>query len=103
MADLQTDGARVLTLWRNEGTSDYRKRSRDPGQLAKLMINIDSGEDREALRRPSLYGQFARSLLPLRNRGGRPRSEAGDLLVRNKATPHGANRRQTVTTTSASN
>ena len=47
MADLQTDGARVLSLWRNEGISSYRKRSRDPGQLAKLMIDIDSGEDRE--------------------------------------------------------
>ena len=48
MADLQTDGARVLSLWRNEGISSYRKRPRDPGQLAKLMINIDGGEDREA-------------------------------------------------------
>jgi hypothetical protein len=48
MADLQTDGARVLSLWRNEGVSSYRKRPRDPGQLAKLMIHIDSGEDREA-------------------------------------------------------
>ena len=48
MADLQTDGARVLSLWRNEGVSGYRKRPRDPGQLAKLMINVDSGEDREA-------------------------------------------------------
>jgi len=48
MADLQTDGARVLSLWRNEGISSYRKRPRDLGQLAKLMIDIDSGEDREA-------------------------------------------------------
>jgi len=48
MADLQTDGVRVLSLWRNEGISSYRKRPRDPGQLAKLMIDIDSGEDREA-------------------------------------------------------
>ena len=48
MADLQTDGARVLSLWRNEGISSSRKRPRDPGQLAKLMIDIDSGEDREA-------------------------------------------------------
>jgi hypothetical protein len=49
MADLQTDGARVLSLWRNEGISNYRKRPRISGQLAKLMIDIDSGEDREAL------------------------------------------------------
>jgi len=48
MADLQTDGARVLSLWRNEGISSYRKRPRDPGQLAKLRIDIDRGEDREA-------------------------------------------------------
>jgi hypothetical protein len=48
MADLQTDGARVLSLWRNEGISNYRKRPRNPGQLAKRMIDI-SGEDREAL------------------------------------------------------
>jgi hypothetical protein len=40
MADLQTDGARVLSLWRNEGISSYRKRPRDPRQLAKLMIDI---------------------------------------------------------------
>ena len=91
MADLQTDGARVLSLWRNEGISNYRKRPRDPGQLAKLMIDIDSGEDERPLRRPSLYGQFARSLLPLQNRGGGPLSKAADLLVRNKATPHSAN------------
>jgi hypothetical protein len=44
MADLQTDGARVLSLWRNEGISSYRKRPRDPSQLAKLMIDIDSDE-----------------------------------------------------------
>jgi hypothetical protein len=48
MADLQTDGARVLSLWRNEGVSSYRKGPRNPGQLAKLVIDIDSGEDREA-------------------------------------------------------
>ena len=49
MADLQTDGARVLSLWRNEGVLSSRKRPRAPGKLAKLMIDIDSGEDREAL------------------------------------------------------
>jgi hypothetical protein len=48
MADLQTDGARVLSLWRNEGISSYRKRPRDPAQLAKLVIDINSGEDTEA-------------------------------------------------------
>ena len=48
MADLQTDGARVLSLLRNESISSYRKRPRDPGQLAKLMIHIDRGEDTEA-------------------------------------------------------
>ena len=48
MADLQTDGARVFSLWRNEGISSYRKRPRDPGQLAKLMMDIESGEDTEA-------------------------------------------------------
>ena len=47
MADLQTDGARVLSLWPNEGISSYRKRPRDPGQLPKLVIDIDSGEDGE--------------------------------------------------------
>jgi hypothetical protein len=62
MADLQTDGARVLSLWRNEGISSSRKRPRAPGQLAKLMIDIDSGEDREAAPTPSLYRQVG---LPL--------------------------------------
>ena len=91
MADLQTDGARVLSLWRNEGISSYRKRPRDPSQLAKLMINIDSGEDREAPTSPKPLRPIRPSLLPLRNRGGGPLSEAGNPLVRNKATPHGAN------------
>jgi hypothetical protein len=91
MADLQTDGARVVALWRNEGISSYRKRPRDPGQLAKLVIDIDSGEDRETPKSAKPLSEFAQSLLPLRNRGGGPLSEAGDLLVRNKATPHGAN------------
>ena len=103
MADLQTDGARVLALWRNEGTSSYRKRPRDPRQLAKLVIDIDSGEDRET----------PKSAKPLRRIRAKPSAasesrrgttkKAGDLLVRHKATPHGANGRQTVTTISASN
>jgi hypothetical protein len=37
MADLQTDGARVLSLWRNEGISSYRKRPRDPARLAREL------------------------------------------------------------------
>ena len=91
MADLQTDGARVLALWRNEGTSSYRKRPRDPGQLAKLVIDIDSGEDRET----------PKSAKPLRRIRAKPSAasesrrgttkKAGDLLVRHKATLHGAN------------
>jgi hypothetical protein len=36
MADLQTDGARVLSLWRNEGISNYRKDPRNPGRLAEF-------------------------------------------------------------------
>ena len=91
MPDLQTDGARVLSLWRNEGISNYRKHPRNPGQLAKLMIDIDGGEGRKALT-------SAKPLRPIRpkpsaaskSRRG-PLNEAGDLLVRNKATPHGAN------------
>ncbi len=49
MAHLQTDGARVFSLWRNEGLIGYHKRPRDPAQLAKLMIDFASGdvEDRE--------------------------------------------------------
>ena len=91
MADLQTDGARVLSLWRNEGISSYRKRPRDSGQLAKLMINIDSGEDREAptpakpLRRirpkPSAASES--------RRGTTKRSRRS--ASQEKATPHGAN------------
>ena len=51
MAHLQSDGAKVLSLWHNEGMTGYRKRPRDPAQLAKLMIDIASGEieDREPL------------------------------------------------------
>jgi hypothetical protein len=62
MADLQTDGARVLSLWRNEGISSYRKRPRDPGQLPKLVIDIDSGED----------GETPRSAKPLRRIRAKP-------------------------------
>ena len=90
MADLQTDGARVLSLWRNEGISSHRKRPRDPGQLAKLMIDMNSGADREAPR-------SAKPLRPIRpkpsaasdSRRGttkRSRRSAGQ-----EATPHGAN------------
>ena len=44
MAHLQSDGAKVFSLWHNEGMTGYRKRPRDPAQLAKLMIDIASGE-----------------------------------------------------------
>jgi hypothetical protein len=49
MAHLQTDGARVFSLWHNEGLIGYHKRPGDPAQLAKLMIDFASGdvEDRE--------------------------------------------------------
>jgi hypothetical protein len=43
MAHLQTDGARVFSLWHNEGLIGYHKRPRDPTQLAKLMIDFVSG------------------------------------------------------------
>jgi hypothetical protein len=51
MAHLQSDGAKVFSLWHNEGMTGYRKRPRDPAELAKLMIDIASGEieDREPL------------------------------------------------------
>jgi hypothetical protein len=44
MAHLQTDGAQVFALWHNEGMATYPKRPRDPAQLAKLMIDIASGD-----------------------------------------------------------
>jgi hypothetical protein len=47
MAHLQTDGAQVFSLWRNEGVTAYRKRRHDPAELAKLTIDIASGNDRE--------------------------------------------------------
>ena len=51
MAHLESDGAKVFSLWHNEGMTGYRKRPRDPAQLAKLMIDIASGEieDRKPL------------------------------------------------------
>lgn len=50
MAHLQSDGAKVFSLWHNEGMTGYRKRPRDPAELAKLMIDIASEiEDREPL------------------------------------------------------
>jgi hypothetical protein len=82
MADLQTDGARVLSLWRNEGISSYRKRPRHPGQLAKLMIDIDSGEDREAPTSAKPLRPIRPKPSALRNRGGGPPSETADLLVK---------------------
>jgi hypothetical protein len=47
MAHLQSDGALVFALWRNEGMTSYRKRPRDSAQFAKLMIDIASGEVRD--------------------------------------------------------
>ena len=44
MAHLQTDGARVFSLWHNGGMTSRLKRPRDLAQLAKLMIDIASGE-----------------------------------------------------------
>jgi hypothetical protein len=44
MAHLQTDGARVFSLWHNGGITSRLKRPRDLAQLAKLMIDIASGE-----------------------------------------------------------
>jgi hypothetical protein len=44
MAHLQTDGAQVFSLWCNEGMTAYRKR---PNELAKLTIDIASGNARE--------------------------------------------------------
>ena len=47
MAHLQSDGALVFALWRNEGMTSYRKRPCDSAPLAKLMIDIASGEVRD--------------------------------------------------------
>jgi hypothetical protein len=44
MVDLQTDGAQVFARWHNEGLASHPKRPRDPARLAKLMIDIASGE-----------------------------------------------------------
>ncbi len=44
MAHVQTDGAQVFALWHNAGMTSRLKRPRDPAQLAKLMIDIASGE-----------------------------------------------------------
>jgi hypothetical protein len=44
MANLQTDGAQVFSLWCNEGMTAYRKR---PHELAKRTIDIASGNDHE--------------------------------------------------------
>ena len=44
MAHLQTDGARVFSLWHNGGMTSL-KRPRDLAQLAKLMIDIASGHE----------------------------------------------------------
>jgi len=46
MAHLQTDGAQVFSLWHNAGMTAYRKRPHDPAQLAKVIIDIASGEVR---------------------------------------------------------
>ena len=44
MAHLQTDGAQVFSLWHNGGMTSRLKRPRDLAHLAKLMIDIASGE-----------------------------------------------------------
>src|ERR1700681_507823 len=62
------------------------KRPRDPGQLTKLMIHIDSGEDTEA----PTPAKPLRRIRPQRSAASKSRrgSEAADLLVRNKAKLH---------------
>ena len=45
MAHLQTDGAQVFSRWHNDGMIGYRKRPRDPAQLA--IASGNAGEDEQ--------------------------------------------------------
>ena len=52
MAHLQTDGAQVFSLWNNEGMTSRPKRPRDPAQLAKLIVDIATGQVEDRVRPP---------------------------------------------------
>ncbi len=66
MAHLQTDGARVFSLWHHEGMTSHPKRPRDPAQLAKLIIDIASGEVEDHEPIPEDQGKDPAAV----NRGG---------------------------------
>jgi hypothetical protein len=91
MADLQTDGARVLCYGAMRAYQAIGSVPAIPVQLAKLMINIDSGGDREALT-------SAKPLPPIRSKPSaasesrrRTTKRSRRSTGQNKATPHGAN------------
>ena len=71
MAHLQSDGAKVFSLWHKEGLTGYRKRPRDPAQLAKLMIDIGSGEVEEL--EPTPEGQGKNASPVARSKAGGPK------------------------------
>ena len=69
----ETDGAKVIAMWDNQGMADsnskLRKRPRDPAQLAKLMIDIASGEVEDHQPEP-LLGDKDAAAVSLGRRGG---------------------------------
>jgi hypothetical protein len=79
MAHLQTDGARVLSVWHNGGMIGCHherkraKRPRDFSQAAKLVVDIPSGqvEDREPT--PEEQGKTA-AAVARGTKGGRARA-----------------------------
>ena len=64
MADLQTDGAQVFSLWHNEGTTSRPKSPRDPDQLASSQSTPPAAKSRIASRH-----QRTKVKTPLRRSG----------------------------------
>jgi hypothetical protein len=78
MAHLQTDGARVFSPWHNGGMTSRLKRPRDLAQLAKLMIDIASGEVKD---HESPQKKTTKRKLPSQDQAALKRYNAGGVAA----------------------
>jgi hypothetical protein len=69
MTHLQTDGAQVFSRWLDGGMTKHSKRPRDPARLAKLIIDIASGEVEDRGPVPEKQSKNAKAILSGRREG----------------------------------
>jgi hypothetical protein len=69
-----SDGAMALAAWHNLGMTQIPpKRSRDPSQLAKAIIDLPTGKQRDCAPTPEEQGKDP-AAVALRRRAGRARA-----------------------------